>query len=198
MARNDNPTQLDDVLSDIRRRLCEGMSDRNSALHAPVIATADADARVMVLREFDPERWTLRFHTDIRAPKTGVIARDPRVGVLAYDKPGKLQLRMTGAARIETEGAVADRAWESSANFARRCYLGEGPGTPSDEPTSGLPERFEGTEPDDAELVPARPNFAVMLVTLETLDWFHLAHDGHRRARFDRHGADWRGQWIAP
>ena len=182
------------IRTEIDRCLEKAASDRHSPMHTPVVATADADARVMVLRAWDAESRTLRFHTDVRAPKVTVIEHDPRIAVLAYDKEAKLQLRMRGTGRIERQGPIADAAWQSADNFARRCYLGEGPGAVADEPTSGLPPEFEGVEPSDAELIPARKNFAVLLVEVEAFDWFHLAHTGHRRALFDGEGA----RWIAP
>ena len=164
-------------------------------MHTPVVATADADARVMVLRAFDADRWTLRFHTDARSPKVAVIEGDPRMAVLAYDRDAKVQSRLRGTARIERGGEIVDAAWAESTNFARRCYLGEGPGAVSNEPTSGLPPEFERDEPDDVQLVPARENFAVLLMQAEEIDWFSLAHNGHRRAVLARNGA---GRWIAP
>ena len=72
---------LDAVRTDSIRRLTEGANSRHSPMHTPVVATADADARVMVLRAFDERDWTLRFHTDARSPKTATIATDPRIGV---------------------------------------------------------------------------------------------------------------------
>ncbi|MEE4287832.1 MAG: flavin-binding protein, partial [Erythrobacter sp.] len=76
---------------------------------------------------------------------------------------------------------------------------GDGPGTASDAPTSGLPDELEGVEPSDAQLVPARANFAVLVVTLEELDWLYLAHTGHVRARFARGtDGDWEGGWVSP
>ena len=187
-------TDFKAIRAEIDRCLEKAASDRHSPMHTPVVATADADARVMVLRGWDCQSRTLRFHTDARAPKVAVIESDPRIAVLAYDKEAKLQLRMRGKGRIEREGAIVDAAWRSADNFARRCYLGEGPGAVSEEPTSGLPPEFEGVEPSDVELIPARANFAVLLIEVEAFDWFHLAHTGHRRALFDEHGA----RWIAP
>ncbi|MEL7689412.1 pyridoxamine 5'-phosphate oxidase family protein [Citromicrobium bathyomarinum] len=185
---------LDAILDDASRRLARAASDRRSAMHTPVVATGDADARVMVLRAFTP--WTLRFHTDFRAPKVNVIADDPRVGVLFYDQAENVQIRVRGTATIQRHGAVADAAWEAGTNFARRCYLGEGPGTVAQTASSGLPTAFEGVEPTDGELLPARHNFAVMLVELATLDWFSLSHEGHRRARFDLAGGT--ARWVTP
>lgn len=185
---------LDKVRADAQARLERAARDRRSPMHTPVIATGDADARVMVLRAFDP--WTLRFHTDARAPKVGVIEADPRVGVLFYDKAEKVQIRVQGQARIEHDSAVVQAAWEAGNNFARRCYLGDGPGTVAQTASSGLPPQFEGTEPSDEELIPAREHFAVLLVELTRLDWFHLAHDGHCRAQFDL--AQGTARWVTP
>lgn len=189
---------FDSILSDIARRLSQGASERDCALHTPVIATADADARVMVLRAFDAERWTLRLHTDTRSPKCTAIASGAPVGVLGYDREAKVQLRLRGTGRIETDTPLADAAWEESTNFAKRCYLGEGPGAASDAPTSGLPEWAEGINPSDEQIMPARANFAILLIELEQLDWFYLANSGHIRAQFARVGDDWEGRWVAP
>ncbi|MEP2234476.1 MAG: pyridoxamine 5'-phosphate oxidase family protein [Alteripontixanthobacter sp.] len=188
---------LDQVRADIASRLAYAADKRKSPMHTPVVATADADARVMVLRDFSLADWTLRFHTDTRAGKVAVIERDPAMGVLFYDKEAKLQIPCRGTGRIERSGPLADSAWAESDNFARRCYLGEGPGAVSDGPTSGLPPAFEGVEPTDTEIAPARRNFAVLLMRIETADWFHLAHTGHRRAVFHL-AAGGEGRWVSP
>lgn len=187
--------RLDQVRADIEGRLERAARDRRSPMHTPVVATSDGNLRVMVLRDFDPENWTLRFHTDSRSPKVSAIGAGSPVGVLLYDQPGKLQIRCTGTGRIERDGPVADKAWASSDNFARRCYLGEAPGEPSDIPTSGLPQRFEGIKPSDEQIAPARDNFAVLLVEIERADWFSLDQAGHRRAIISRNGE---GRWVAP
>lgn len=194
---------LDACLTDCRDRLIRAPRDRKSPLHTPVIVTADVDARVMVLRAFDAAAWRLRLHTDTRAPKAAAVAADPRIAVLFYDKGAKIQIRARGFGEILRDGAEIDAAWNASTNFARRCYLGEGPGAGSQVPTSGLPPEFEGVEPDDAQLVPARDNFALLKITLTALDWLYLAHTGHVRAQFSRAGdaggaAAWEGRWVSP
>lgn len=192
----------DACLIDCRDRLIRAPRDRKSPLHTPVIVTADVDARVMVLRAFDAAEWTLRLHTDSRAPKAAAIGADPRIAVLFYDKGAKIQIRARGTGAILRDGAEVDAAWQASTRFARRCYLGEGPGALSDTPTSGLPPEFEGAEPDEAQLVPARENFALLKITLTALDWLYLAHTGHVRAQFSRmqeSGAlRWEGRWVSP
>ena len=189
---------LDDIRTDCANRLIRAAHDRKNPMHTPVIVTADVDARVMVLRAFDAARWILRLHTDTRAPKAQAIAADPRMAVLLYDKGAKIQICLRGTGRIEAHGPVADAAWAASTNFARRCYLGEGPGAVSETPTSGLPPAFEGVEPNDEQLIPARENFAVLLIEIAAFDWLYLAHTGHQRAQFVRAGDEWTGRWVAP
>lgn len=189
---------LDDVRTEVAGRLARAGKDRKSPMHVPTVITSDVDARVMVLREFDAQDWTLRFHTDTRAPKVAQIEADPRMAVLFYDKSAKTQIRVRGKGQVLRDAPVTDTAWANGDNFARRCYLGEGPGALSDAPTSGLPAEFEGLEPSDEQLIPARPNFAVLLIELEDIDWLYLAHTGHMRAQFVRKGSDWNGRWVSP
>ena len=180
--------------SDCLERLERAASDRKSPMHIPVVTTADADARMMVLRAFERATWTLRFHTDARAPKIDIIKNDPRVGVLCYDPEDKVQLRMRGTARIEHRSALADAAWDDSDRYARRCYLGAAPGTEVAEPSSGLPDWAEGIKPTEEQLAPVRDHFAVLLVEVAEVDWYALSHDGHRRALLRPSS----GHWLTP
>jgi 3-hydroxyisobutyrate dehydrogenase len=191
--------QIEDVRQDLTNRLIRAARDRKSPMHTPAVVTSDIDARTMVLREFDAGSWSLRFHTDTRAPKVAPIEADPRVAVLFYDKGSKIQIRARGTAQILRDAPVTDTAWDNGSNFARRCYMGKGPGAVSEVPTSGLPAELEGVEPTDEQLIPARDNFAVLRITLRELDWLYLAHTGHVRAQFARGEAgEWEGRWVAP
>ena len=171
------------VIQDIRDCLIRGANSRKSPMHSPVLVTADAQARVLVLRDFDQEAMILRFHTDARSPKVATIAANPAVTILAYDPDAKVQLRIGGTASIERSSEAGQAAWEASNNFARRCYLAEAaPGSLSNIPVSGLPQWADGVLPSDDQIAPARENFAILLVTICEVDWLYLAHGGHRRA----------------
>ena len=185
---------LKHVATDIDRLLAKGANNRKSAMHTPVVVTKDADARIMVLRHYDRAERTLRFHTDVRSPKVEIIRASSSVGVLFYDAEEKTQLRCRGVGEIQTDTALARAAWDGSDTYARRCYLGAAPGEARNHPSSGLPEWAEGKRPSEADLAPVRGNFAVLLVRLEKIDWYHLASDGHRRALFE-HGE---GRWLTP
>ncbi|MEO1221031.1 MAG: pyridoxamine 5'-phosphate oxidase family protein [Pseudomonadota bacterium] len=190
---------LKDVETDLKQRLVRAAKDRRSPMHVPAVVTSDVDARGMVLREFNSSDWFLRFHTDTRAPKVTAIEADPRMAVLFYDKGSKIQIRVKGKGRILRDDPITQTAWDQGTNFARRCYLGDGPGALSELPTSGLPSELEGHEPTDEQLIPARDNFAILMVELAELDWLYLAHTGHVRAQFVRgDDGDWQGRWVSP
>lgn len=190
---------LKDVEADLKQRFVQAAKDRRSPMHVPAVVTSDVSVRGMVLRAFDEEAWTLRFHTDTRAPKAAAIEADPRMAVLFYDEPSKIQIRAKGKGTVVRDGALVEEAWNTGPNFARRCYLGQGPGALSQTPTSGLPAEYEGIEPSDEQLVPARENFAVLLMELTEVDWLYLAHTGHMRAQFAKDGAEnWEGNWVTP
>lgn len=188
------------VLDGIWRLLVRGGADRHSPVHTPVVASiADGlpDARVMVLRAADRAAATLRFHTDARSPKCAALDGAP-VSVLAYHPGEAVQLRIGGTARIVRDGAVVDAIWAQSTPFARRCYMVDAaPGTPLPAPGSGLPAAAEGHKPTEADLLPARANFALLLVTITRIDWLHLAQGGHRRAVFSVTNG-WQGEWCVP
>jgi pyridoxamine 5'-phosphate oxidase len=203
----DIPEFYDDLalsLAETQRIISEGAINRRAAAHHPVVATVDTDGvpqqRVMILRHVDWVSRELRFHTDRRSAKIGQAKGAQIASMLIYDESAKVQLRMTGSIRVLSNG-IADDAWASSTTFARRCYMAvDAPGGVSESPTSGLPEWIEGKQPDEAQLSDARANFAVLIVTVERLEWLYLANAGHRRAwwHWDDAACDWSGGWLVP
>lgn len=190
---------LSDVTQDIKSRLIDGATRRKSPLHTLIVGTADVDQRVMVLREFDAALHRLRFHTDARSPKVAAINENSAVSVLAYDPEAKIQIRMRGIGRVESEGPIADAAWAASTNFAKRCYLAEAPPSDvSEEATSGLPTWAEGINPTDDQVAGARANFAVLLVEVAEFDWLYLANEGHRRAKVTVKDTSPVVTWLVP
>jgi pyridoxamine 5'-phosphate oxidase len=180
--------------------IAAGAINRNLAAHTPVVATVDVSGqphqRVMVLRAADREDRLLRFHSDSRSAK---MAQTGPASVLIYEPGEKLQLRLSGSARVELSGAISDAAWESSTQFARRCYMAEAaPGSFSETPVSGLPEWIEGRQPTDEQLHPYRGNFGLFLVIVDTIECLYLANSGHRRARWTWENGAWLGNWLIP
>lgn len=193
------PDRLADLPADTARRLAQAVRDRDAAMHAPVVVTSDGDARIMVLRAADPTLAALRFHTDARSPKLAQFAADPRLTILAYDPHDRVQLRLTGLARVEQAGPVADAAWAAASALNRRCYLAQiGPGGALAAPGSALPADLQHRRPTLAETEAGRANFAVIVATITAIDWLQLGRDGGMRAQLHRAGDAWQGAWVAP
>jgi pyridoxamine 5'-phosphate oxidase len=197
------PDDLDAIRADIWARWERGAADRRSPFHTPVVASFSAESfpeqRVMVLRKADRVEEILRFHTDVRSAKVGQLRQSSQVSVIGYDPQAKVQIRASGIADIAHQGPIADAAWAATSISGRRCYLADpAPGSVSKAPTSGLPSAFESTMPTTAESEAGRANFAVLIVTVNRLEWLYLAANGHRRAAFTRDDDTWRGTWLVP
>ncbi len=198
-----NSPELDEVLTAAWQMIVRGKADRRSAFHTPTVATMGRCGlprqRVMVLRAVDPKSGALRFHTDIRSGKVDDIGDGAPVSVLVYDAKAKVQVRLGGTAVIEPHSEVAAQAWINTSPSSRRAYLvNPGPGTRVDQPMSGLPPEIETYVPSLEASEAGRAAFAVMIVTLNQIEWLSLAASGHRRALFERSGSIWAGQWLIP
>jgi pyridoxine/pyridoxamine 5'-phosphate oxidase len=182
-----------------------GVTNRHSPAHMPTVGTVDENGapqlRIMVLRDVSRDTRTLRFHTDLRSIKVGQIKRNSATSILIYDPAAKAQIRLSGHAEIVADGSIADTAWMTSTPFARRCYMAEAaPGTPLTKSSSGLPDWIEGKQPDEDQLADYRPNFAALMIEIDTIEWLYLANVGHRRARWQWNAtqASWLGRWLVP
>ncbi len=180
---------LDLSLQRAMNMLVRGAKNRRSPFHTPIFATQGGvfgvDARTVVLRAFDPITRQIRIHSDARTHKNAHVAEKSNGVFVFYDPGARIQLRAYGPCDIHIAGAIADAAWAESQHFSRRCYMApDAPGSDASNPTSGLPADVEARVPTEEETLIGRPHFSVMLLTITSLDWLFLAHDGHRRARF--------------
>mgnify|MGYP006266195285 CR=1 FL=1 len=195
---------LDEVLASVWSLLQAAAKSRKEPFHQVTMATLAPDgapsARVLTFRGIEPERRRFRVHSDRRHGVVQEIQADPRVCVMFYDPARKLQYRFHGRARIHTNDALADCAWDRTRLFSRRCYLApEPPGAPSPLPTSGLPPAFETRNPEAEESEAGRANFAVITAVADRLDWLYLAGKGQRRAQFTWDAAGGvAATWLVP
>jgi pyridoxamine 5'-phosphate oxidase len=178
-----------------------GALDRRSPYHAPSIATLSPDGpqiRTVTLRHVDRTTGRLRFNADARGGLVQQLLVDPRAAVHAYGAAEKTQLRLRVHATVHREDGVASAAWQATNPSARRCYLVPPPGSPVDEPTSGLPMTLERRRPTEAESADGFVHFCVVELQVESFEWLHVHAIDKRRARFDRQGTGWLGSWLTP
>lgn len=180
--------------------------DRRHAFRTPTLCTVSATdgtprARTVVLRHADPDRLTLRCHSDRRAGKITEIERQPIVAWHLYDVKSRTQLRLKAQARVHLDGPIFEEAWERTALMSRRCYLApHTPGTPSADPSPNLPADLIEGEPGKDRSEEGRAHFAVIESQVQEMDWLLLKHSGHRRARFEwnERGELSVSNWVEP
>jgi pyridoxamine 5'-phosphate oxidase len=155
------------------------------------LATTGTDGaphlRTVILRAVDPAERVLRIHTDRRSAKVAEIAAEQRVALLAWNPRAGVQLRLSGRAEVLMRGSAWQAAWNATSPRSRLDYAqADPPGTyvpaPPAAPSHPEPER----------------NFAVILVTIDRLEWLRLAPGAHRRASFAWDSGVAQGTWRVP
>jgi hypothetical protein len=188
---------LDEALRASWNLLGRGVADRRSGFHTLSLATIGLTGaprlRTVVSRNVDWSTRSLRFHCDRRTDKFAEIRREPRIALHGYDAGAKIQIRLEGHGRLHTEDPVADEAWAASRISSRIGYgTAPAPGTILDQ--GGAFDLPAGEE----EIAAGRVHFCTVVATVETVEFLYLAFEGHRRARFDWNGEQWKGAWLAP
>lgn len=168
-----------DAVRAVRDLLTRAAHDRQAgALRWPVLASAarggGADARMLVLRQFDRENGVLELHSDARSEKIAQLREQPCCTLLFFDARSNIQLGVRACARVHCGDEVARRAFAQAPEGSLDDYRGAAPGARLDD----NPARS-----DEAEA-----NFAVIRLVIEAADWLKLDRDGHRRWRVDFSG----------
>ncbi|MGA0610334.1 pyridoxamine 5'-phosphate oxidase family protein [Caldimonas sp. KR1-144] len=171
------------------RELMMAAHDREHGWHSCVLATHDAhdgpDARTVVLREVDPERRQLFIYTDARSAKHRQLDADARAMLVCWSPQLGWQLRLRLICEVRSEGLDVTSRWaQLRSRPSARDYLAPlapGVALPDD------PARQPQAAPTSVE----RTHFALIGAQVLSVDWLELHRDGHRRARFDAHGARW-------
>ena len=195
----------EDTLSKIFAMLTRGVVDRKSPFHTPTIATIGIDgspqARIIVFRKFLPDERILLFHTDLRSPKIVEIERDRKITWLFYHPNEKIQVRISGKAKIhfDANDTLKLKQWQGTWNFGRRCYMGEAPSQIAQSATSGMCEAIAEVEPTTEESEVGFTNFAVISTKINSIDCLELHAKGHRRSLFTWHiNGELEMNWLTP
>ena len=183
--------ELSVVLDRAWTLLGDAVADHASPWRTPIVATAGdgADGRVMVLRRVDRVAATLTFFTDRRAGKVAAIAAAPSIAVIAYDATERLQLRLRGSGTIVTDDARVESAWAAIGSQGRRAYrTADPPGSPALS-VAAAARLGEGN---------GRADFALLVVTVVSVESLQLTDPVHRRALFRTTVDGWAGEWLVP
>jgi hypothetical protein len=196
-------TRLEVIIEQIWAMLNRGVTEAGDPFHTPVLGTTALDGssslRAVILRQVIAPERTLICHTDARSPKVREIEHNPKVSWLFYHPQQQTQLRLTGQATLHADDHLADQQWAATRLSSRLIYcVTMPPGTPTNRPTSGLPDVLETRPPTLAESEAGRPNFLVIACRVASIDWLNLRNTGHRRARFTWPGDQLAATWLTP
>ncbi len=180
--------------------LNNAIKDRSSQFRIPVFSCGNNDnieSRIVVIRKSDENNNIVQFHSDIRSDKINILKKNSKASFLFYDKELKIQVRLKVEAIINHNNDIAKQSWAKTQHISRKCYLVDnGPGTISDEPTSGLKPELDNFDYTKEQSEEGYKNFAVIQCKIKTIEWLYLAAKGHRRARFDLENN--KNNWLVP
>ena len=189
-----------EIIKKIWLMLDDAITNRSSQFRTPTFICGDQldfDGRIVVLRKSDQKNNLLQFHSDIRSDKIDILKKNPKASFLFYDKELKIQVRLKVEALINHNNDVTKQSWEKTQHISRKCYLVDnGPGTISDEPTSGLKPELDNFDYTKEESEKGYKNFTVIQCKIKSIEWLYLAAKGHRRARFDLENN--KDNWLVP
>ena len=193
----------EEIFEDIKRNLIRGVNDRKHSFHTPVFCNisnnSEIEARVVVLRKFDPLNMVLNFHTDFRSPKASDLKNNNNSLFVFYDHKLKIQMRLKTTSILNNQNEVAKEMWDKTRPLSRKCYLTQKePSSFSSFPEDGLPEYLVGREPDFEESEKGFKNFTVVENTVNEIDWLYLEISGHRRLKLVFKNKKPEYQWLIP
>ena len=177
-------------------KLFQGVKDRKSDFHLLTLSTVDEydqpQARTIVMRDFNSEKRTIRFHTDSRSKKFYDISNNNNVSLLAYDNIDKLQIRMQCEAKIYHSKEVLSDIWRKMNISSKECYsIKNSPGEIINSPF----HLDYYTNNDDKK---SFNNFAVVICEIKNIDLLFLHHEGHIRINYNWINKRFKGQWVIP
>ena len=191
---------FDEIKNKIWSMLDNAIKDRGSPFRIPVFICGgqdDFDGRIVVLRKSDRENNLVQYHSDIRSDKIAKLKENKNAAMLFYDKEDKIQVRLKVECIINHENDITKQSWLKTGHISRKCYLVDnGPGTESDNPTSGLKPELDNFEFTMKESEVGYKNFTVIQCKIKSMEWLYLAAKGHRRAKFDLENN--KDTWLIP
>lgn len=175
--------------------------DPSDPFRAPVLGTASSCCcalRTVILRKAAASERILGCYSDSRAPKISQIQINPHVQWLFYRPEERIQIIARATAAVHHMNSVARAAWDNTLLEHRLNYSSVfAPGSEISAPDSIALLHRGGRPPAPKELDRAFANFAVIVTTVEHLDFLRLNLDGNRRAAFTWNGTSFKGSWLA-
>ena len=179
MNENDFYDDLSGALERSWRLLEEAIENSTSPVRTPVLISVGADGvaqgRTVVLRGINRQQRQLQIYTDVRSAKVAQLRAQSTCSLVAYQPNPMMQLRLGVDATVNYNNAITYEAWAVMPGPNRCNYLTDpDPGSISVQATDGRPVINAESMPTHAENEIAYSHFAVIVFTINQLEWLYL------------------------
>jgi pyridoxamine 5'-phosphate oxidase len=188
---------LDDLLREIWAGWEQSCAQAADPFRTPVFCTAGPHGgagRVVVLRKVEPARRFLVCYSDLRAAKVRDLETRGHVEWVFYDSARRIQARARGPTHVHHQDDLTRYAWQTlpaiqRSNYCQKLAPGETTADPADLVFSSAQLKNTAT---------GWCNFAMLVTTIEQIDWLKLEEPQNFRAHFSWNGKRFVGAWIVP
>ena len=185
------------------KMLVEGATNRKSAMHQAVIATAKdnlAFMRTVVLRRVDADTRKIYLHTDNRSKKMEDVKRNEHLSWLVYDQSLRSQIRLSGKTIIHHLNDLCKEQWNKTGHHSRRYYMtDQPPSTSLEQPSTGLNDALTAFDYTLEESEVGFQNFIVVETCIDWMEWYYTHSKGNRRDGFTyANGSLSSATWLMP
>ena len=187
---------LNKILEQVWKAIKDGIKDGSSSFHISTISTINLQgypsSRSIVIRSLNKAKRIISFNTDTRSYKWKELETNSQLALHFYDSKLKIQIRISGSAKLHYNDLEWDKAEEMSKIYYSSPFL---PSSKIDDPivTDNLIKNIKRNQ-----IEKGGKNFARTNVKINKIDWLYLLHTGHRRALFKFHKNNISMSWIAP
>ena len=180
---NIKKSDMDKILNREFKELKKSLKNAKHEYHSFCFSTVNSkkpSIRTVILRDFNEN--FLSFNSDVRSSKIQDIYNHSEVSALFYDKGRRVQLRMTGNAKINHQNDTAKKVWDKVDLQSRKCYMGAfPPGKRLDNWIPNIPLEYLETDPTKQDSELGYDNFCSISMTINSIDVLELHYDGHVR-----------------
>lgn len=168
----------------------------------PVLGTTnlfECALRIVVLRRADAAKRQLIAYSDARAQKVHQLKLCEQAHWLFHDPARRTQLRISAGTMVHQNDPVAREHWQALPLAGRRNYCANlPPGTDIHAPGDAIAPELKLPAVTKKQLEVGYENFAVLVATVDQIDWLQLGEETHTRAVFNWTATCWSGLWLVP
>ncbi|NRA93046.1 MAG: pyridoxamine 5'-phosphate oxidase family protein [Psychroserpens sp.] len=176
------------ILEDLKRELINGFAKKRHPFRYFYLGTIHDDKprqRTVVMRKMLPD-FTVVVFTDSRSKKVSDIQSNSNVSALFYHPKKLMQIRLEGRAELVSDPELLKKHWNNIPENSRKDYI------------TTLAPGADLKNPDHVDYDQTNPNFCILHIIPETIEYLQLKRPNHLRVQFTKRGVKWQGQFLVP